>query len=290
MVCRDCGLVVEEHMPSWEPEPSYVGDDGVDPCRTGMPVDPLLPEMSMVTRVGAGAGGRFMGMLNSRSSIPSRERTLYKAFQQINAACEGPLKLSPAVASVAKSLFSDIRSLGAKRGAVYRALPCCAVFFAAKMAASYRASEMVCEAFGVQQPDFIKAHKHAIDECAGRSYYKDMVAPVQATTMLHIVLNGLPSLNRQDHGRVQKTVLAMHDHFMQALPDLVGSREALVAGAEVYVACDLLGLPQHRGEVAAAYGSSVTSLSKYIGRLVESLDTSQEKASVNEGPHKPTAE
>lgn len=115
-----------------------------------------------------------------------------------------------------------------------------------------------------------------LDMCATHRYYAQMVAPVEAPAVVSVVLNGVPALQREHHASVRQGVLAVHVLVREGIPELLGIREMLIAVAEVFVACSVMGIVLPKKDVAEASGSSVKTLNKYIARIVTFL--SQEAA------------
>ncbi|WIA10866.1 hypothetical protein OEZ85_011032 [Tetradesmus obliquus] len=285
-VCGECGLVLSSYEMSMELETrSYPSDDAApgprdSGSRVGLPIDQLLPNMSMSTSIGGfGKDATRLRLLNMHYNVPYVERALLKGFKHVAAGCL-LLGLQEATVARAKHMFASIRhAAGIKRGAVFKAMPAVSAYFAAKMNASYRPREMVCQAFGLAKADFSKCYKHAVDCSRQQPYYADMVATVDPTSLVTLMLNTLEDvLPRAHHHQIKRTVLKLHDLVAAHAPDIVHQKDITLIAAEVLVACELSGLACPNAVAAARAGVSLVTLGRYVKKSPYDLPALQLRA------------
>jgi transcription initiation factor TFIIIB Brf1 subunit/transcription initiation factor TFIIB len=236
-----------------------------------MPVDSLLPELSMSTCIGGkGRHAARQRLLNRHQ--PYRERALLKAFREIHRGST-ELGLQDAVPAFAKQLLAHVRGIeGVRRGAVFTAMPAVATYYAAKVLHHYRPRDMVCRAFGVDNRDFTKCDKHTLDHSHDLPYFPQMTATISPTCLTSLMLNSLaPSVPFQWHGQLKRTVLKLHELVVANAPEAAYLKDVTLIGAEVLVACELCGIPCPREAAAACAGVSHVTLARYIKRVRDSL-------------------
>ncbi|KAF6252673.1 hypothetical protein COO60DRAFT_1643793 [Scenedesmus sp. NREL 46B-D3] len=273
LVCQLCGLVLSIGDMA-DTEPLQYTSEGKDDSRVGMPIDMLLPNLSMGTSIGGrGKQASRQRMLNAHFNMPYRERALLKAFRII-AAASSALGLQEAVVAAAKQTFARLREAsGTRRGAIYKAMPAVSTYFAAKLArSSYRPREMVCDAFGVDAAEFSKCYKHALDFSRSSPYYAGMIAAVDATSLTMLMLNTMPDIvPRQRQAEVRRTIYKLHDLVVAKSPEIACQSDLTLIAAEVLVACELLGLSCPRADAAECAGVSHATLARYVKRVHQSL-------------------
>lgn len=277
-VCQNCGLVLSSsEMTGVLEMRAYArsGEDGAQDSRVGLPVNSLLPNMSMGTRIGGSSKeAARQRMLNLHYAVPYQERALLKAFKEIGAgSVELGLQDAVVVAAAAKDLFARIKAAaGIRRGALIKALPAVSTYFAAKLNKSYRPREMVCRAFGVTMADFAKCYKHALDCSRNMPYYQDLIAAVEPTSLTTLMLNTLSDIVPSAyHHQLKRTVLKLHDLVAEYAPDIAHQKDVTLIAAEVMVACELHAIACPKAAAATCAGVSQMTLGRYVRRVRESL-------------------
>lgn len=278
-VCRQCGLVLTAHDMALDLDAKdrFAGDGQQHPdSRVGLPIDELLPNMSMRTCI---SGNSFQAsrqrLLNTHQKIPYTERALMTAFKSI-AAASHELGLNDCTVSCAKHIFATTRQkAGIRRGPFFRGLPAVCTFFAAKTTNSYRPSEMVCDAFGVSTQDFTKCQKLALDLLHRDPAYRDITATVQAPSLTTLMLNTLGQclLPQSCHQQLRRTVLQLHDLVQMHAKDFAHCRDVTLVAAEIAVACELNSIPLPKAATAECAGVSHMTIARYIKRVRECLPT-----------------
>lgn len=275
-VCQRCGLVLSDREVSEELETRAFAEDGtavMDHARVGLPVDDLLPNLCMGTRIGGqGKAAGRQRLLNLHYNLPYRERALLKAFKEMGAGAAA-LGLQDVALAKAKRLFAGIRDgHGVRRGAVFRALPAACTYFAAKLNNNYRPRDMVCQAFGVDAHDFAKGYNYALDCSRRQPYYGAMVAAVDPMALTTLVLNTL--LEREPgplRAEVRRTVVHVHRFVEKHAQGALHPNAVALVAAEALVACELNGIPCQRAKAASCAGVSHVTIGRCVKAVRDSL-------------------
>ena len=152
-VCRKCGTFVGFSLTS-SAEYRWFGaeDRSPDPTRVGNPMNPLLPESSLGTRI-MSRPGESRAMQNIRkyhlwNVMPYRERTLWNVFEmlQVRAANAG---VSGAVVEETKQLYAQVSPLCICRGQQKDALMAACLFESLKRHDTPRRPVEIAEMFKI---------------------------------------------------------------------------------------------------------------------------------------------
>lgn len=192
VVCRKCGHLFGYEVTS-SAEYRWFGteDRSPDPTRVGNPMNPLLPESSLGTRIVSRPGeSRAMQKIRQYhlwNVMPYRERTLWNVFEglQVRAANAG---VSVAILEETKQLYAQVSPLCICRGQQKDALMAACLFESLKRHNTPRRPTEIAEMFkidiklitrGVKQfAGLLDEHLHA----AARRADGSMQAPVKRIT------------------------------------------------------------------------------------------------------------
>lgn len=181
-ICKRCGLVVEDQIFVDDGYHYKVDDSGYNANEFhGAPINPLLSSSSMSTMIGVGRGcSRLMRNLHQQASMPSRERTLYHKFKEINEALEIKLNISSdRVAKMAQTIWKDMKDKSIiTKGEKNVAMVACCIYYACKLANFKRTRQDILKAFDMW-PSGSKKFKQAsnliLSNLQDRPYYSSML-------------------------------------------------------------------------------------------------------------------
>ena len=151
--CTQCGIHLGFMIDS-SAEYRWFGseDRGPDPSRVGNPVNPLLPESSLGTRIlirpGESRSMRRIRQYHLWSVMPYRERTLWAVFEglQVRASNNG---ISLAIVEETKQLYSQVSPLCICRGQQKDALLAACLFESLKRYGTPRRPAEIAQIFGI---------------------------------------------------------------------------------------------------------------------------------------------
>lgn len=132
--CKICGEIISNIIDS--PEWRYYGNIGKNnnQVRCGMPVNMLLPKSSMGTAISSKNRNENMNKVNMYqrwNSMPYKERSLYKVFNEIDTKCKQN-NLPNIISTTAKSLYKIVSDIKISRGSNRRGIIAASVFYACK--------------------------------------------------------------------------------------------------------------------------------------------------------------
>jgi transcription initiation factor TFIIB len=163
MICKSCNSLIEYLIDSG-PEYRWFGSDdrSPDPTRVGGPINPLLPESSLATRILWRSGDckamRRIRQFHLYSAMPSRERTLWNVFEILTVRTVNA-GISPSILEESKQLYSQISPRCILRKPQRDALLAACVFESLKRHGSARHPKDVAEMFSVDTSLITKALK-----------------------------------------------------------------------------------------------------------------------------------
>ncbi len=307
-ICGKCGYSFGYEVTS-SAEYRWFGteDRSPDPSRVGNPMNPLLPESSLGTRIVARPGeSRAMQKIRQYhlwNVMPYRERTLWNVFEglQVRAANAG---ISAAILEETKQLYAQVSPLCICRGQQKEALMAACLFESLKRHDTPRRPGEIAEIFkidmklitrGVKQfAGLLDEHLHAaarkaVEEDAATTTnpsttknateVKEIVEVTKAPVILQPVAT--PSTNFRHY--LEPAILrletprsllgAMEDqaiHFGNLLDELGVCPETTppsLAACSIALATQHLGFPKTNQEIAGVCGISLATLQKCMKRI-----------------------
>jgi transcription initiation factor TFIIIB Brf1 subunit/transcription initiation factor TFIIB len=300
-ICRKCGYSFGYEVTS-SAEYRWFGteDRSPDPSRVGNPMNPLLPESSLGTRIVARPGeSRAMQKIRQYhlwNVMPYRERTLWNVFEglQVRAANAG---ISAAILDETKQLYAQVSPLCICRGQQKEALMAACLFESLKRHDTPRRPAEIAEIFkidmklitrGVKQfAGLLDEHLHAAARKAvddekdvtlqTLTEEKDVVpkAPVilqpvatPSTNFRHYLE---PAILRLETPRsMLGTMEDQAIHFGNLLDELGICPETTppsLAACSIALATQHLGFPKTNQEIALVCGISLATLQKCMKRI-----------------------
>ena len=160
VICNCCGNMISNIIES--PEWRYYGAEsrGSDQNRCGMPTNPLLPKSSLGSSVSRGysESSNKIGMYQRWNSMPYKERSLYKVFNDIDSKCITN-ELPRIIATTAKSLYKIISETKISRGSNRIGVIAACVYNACKECSVPRTINELSELFGIDSKVMTKGCK-----------------------------------------------------------------------------------------------------------------------------------
>jgi len=160
IVCSVCDNTINNIMDS--PEWRFYGTNDKNPTRCGMPVNVLLPGSSMGTTISNKNRNERMNKINMYqrwNSMPYKERSLYKVFNEIDTRCSEN-NLPEIIRSTAKSLYRIISETKISRGSNRKGIIAASVYFACKECHVPRSTNELAHIFNINGKVMTKGCKN----------------------------------------------------------------------------------------------------------------------------------
>jgi len=275
-------------------------DRNPDPTRVGNPLNPLLPESSLGTRIMA-RGGDNKAMRRIRqyhlwTIMPYRERTLWGVFEMLQVRASGA-GISNAIVEETKQLYAQVSPLCICRGAQKDALLAACLYESLKRHDTPRRPQEIATIFqidvklitrGVKQfsglleehlhsaapvtmQQAVDAQPHKAKEADSETAYMSAVATIKgtpSTTFRHYLEPAIYKLEtpRMLHGAILEYAVRMGiliDEF-GICPETTPSS---LAASALALTCDKLEIDKSNAEVAKVCCISVATLQKCMKRI-----------------------
>ena len=175
ITCKKCNNIISNIIDS--PEWRFYGDNGKNPTRCGMPVNLLLPDSSLGTSISSQNRGAAMNKINMYqkwNSMPYKERSLYKVFNEIEQRCDRN-NLPKIISSTAKSLYRVISETKISRGSNRKGIIAASVYFACKECSVPRSTKELAHIFDIDSKIMTKGCKNFTEIMRMSSYDKNRV-------------------------------------------------------------------------------------------------------------------
>jgi transcription initiation factor TFIIIB Brf1 subunit/transcription initiation factor TFIIB len=303
-ICKKCALSLGFQIDQSAEYRWFGADDrNPDPTRVGNPLNPLLPESSMGTRIlvrpGESKAMRKIRQYHLWNVMPYRERTLWNVFEmlQVRAANAG---ISAAILEETKQLYAQISPLCICRGAQKDALMAACLFESLKRHDTPRRPAEIAEIFKINLKHItrgVKQFSGLLDEHLHAQAKKDTQVQAQPQTQTKqdsvsdskvpektvLVVNPVATPSTNFRHYLEPAILRMEipRSLMGALQDLANQVGNLLdelgicpettppslAACSISLACQKLGLEKPNAEVATVCGISIATLQKCMKRI-----------------------
>lgn len=161
ITCKVCNESIDNIIDS--PEWRFYGSEdskNSNPTRCGMPVNVLLPDSSIGTSINAkGNYNNKVVLYQKWNSMPYKERSKYKVFNDIQEKCEKN-NLPPIIYNTANSLYSIISETKISRGNNRKGIIAACVFNACKECGVPRSIKELAEIFEITPKILTKGCKN----------------------------------------------------------------------------------------------------------------------------------
>ena len=165
ILCKVCQDTITNIIdtPEWKQYSS--GGKASDGGRCGLPVNGLLPQSSLGTSVsfkGRNSATNKIGMYQRWNSMPYKERSLYKVFNEIDGKCLGN-GLPRVISVTAKSLYRIISETKISRGSNRIGIIAACVYNACKECGVPRSINELSDIFGIETKVMTKGCKNYVE-------------------------------------------------------------------------------------------------------------------------------
>ena len=160
IMCKVCKGFISNILNT--PEWTNYSSDKINPTRCGMPVNVLLPESSVGSTIGNKYCGKTMNQIRKYqqyTSMPYKERSKYKIFNQITETCKKN-NINTKIINEAHSLYSIINQIKISRGSNRFGLIAACVYYACKECNVPRSSKEIAKIFDINITVITKGLKH----------------------------------------------------------------------------------------------------------------------------------
>ena len=280
IICRECGTHMGYLIDS-SAEYRWFGseDRSPDPTRVGNPLNPLLPESSLGTRIltrpGDSKAMRRIRQYHLWNIMPYKERTLWSVFEmlQVRASNAG---ISMAIVEETKQLYAQVSPLCICRGQQKDALVAACLYESLKRHDTPRRPTDIAEIFqidsklvtrGVKQfSGLLEEHHHSAAPTNCVTLEKKTETP--STSFRHYLE---PAIYRLETPR------ALHGHILDLASSLGATIDELgicpettpssLAASALSLACDKLKIDKSNADIAKVCSISTATLQKCLKRI-----------------------
>lgn len=275
-ICKNCDVLVSYALDSG-PEYRWFGSDdrSPDPTRVGGPINPLLPESSLATRILWRSGDckamRRIRQFHLYSAMPSRERTLWNVFEIMNVRATNA-GISHAILEESKQLYSQISPRCILRKPQRDALLAACVFESLKRHGSARRPKDVADMFSVDHSLITRALKQFSELLEEHSHEHpvEKETPLTSSTIFSDYIEA--SLVRLTIPRTMTAGVVAAAVQLGTKVDELGicpeTTPPSLAALSVALACEQMEHPKSMSAIAAALDISVATLSKCLKRCI----------------------
>jgi transcription initiation factor TFIIB len=256
-------------------------DRGPDPSRIGNPLNPLLPESSLGTRIlcrpGDNKAMRRIRQYHLWNIMPYRERTLWSIFEglQVRASNAG---ISLAIVEETKQLYAQVSPLCICRGQQKDALLAACLFESLKRHNTPRRPVEIAEIFqidvklitrGVKQfSGLLEEHLHAEAKALPACSIQEKKTETPNTCFKHYLEPALYKLEtpRSLHGAILEFAAKIGDAIdeLGICPETTPSS---LAASALALTCEKFKLEKSNSEVAKVCSISAATLQKCLKRI-----------------------
>ena len=278
ILCKKCDVLIDYLIDSG-PEYRWFGseDRSPDPTRVGGPMNPLLPESSMATRMVWRSGEhkcmRRIRQFHLYSAMPSRERTLWNVFEILHIRTVNA-GISVSILKEAEHIYSQIHHRRIKRTPQLHALLGASTFESLKRHGSARHPKEIAEMFCVPMALFtwaLKQLSELLEEHTHEQLESKKEAPLTTSTTFSDYIDA--SLVRLDIPRTLVSAIQTAAVQIGLKVDEIGicpeTTPPSLAALAVALACEQIKHPKSVASIATALDISVATLSKCLKRCVE---------------------
>jgi transcription initiation factor TFIIIB Brf1 subunit/transcription initiation factor TFIIB len=306
VICKKCGITMGFNIDS-SAEYRWFGseDRNPDPTRVGNPMNPLLPESSLGTRImtrpGENRAMRKIRQYHLWNVMPYRERTLWNVFEmlQVRAANGG---ISSVIVEETKQLYAQVSPLCICRGQQKDALMAACLFESLKRHDTPRRPQEVADIFKIDLKLITRGVKQfagLLDEHLYSQARKEIAEMAQDTKTAQTSGSGSgsvdagptpipvmatiatpstsfrhylePAILRLETPRTMTshmlTYASQYGNMLDELGVCPETTPPSLAACALSLACLKLGLPKANADIASVCGISMATLQKCLKRI-----------------------
>jgi transcription initiation factor TFIIIB Brf1 subunit/transcription initiation factor TFIIB len=284
VTCTACGTHLGYLIDSSAEYRWFGSDDrSPDPSRVGNPLNPLLPESSLGTRIltrpGDNKAMRRIRQYHLWNIMPYRERTLWSVFEglQVRASNAG---ISMAIVEETKQLYAQVSPLCICRGLQKDALLAACLFESLKRHNTPRRPAEIAEIFqidaklitrGVKQfSGLLEEHLHAEAKALPTTVIHEKKTETPSTSFKHYLEPAVYKLEtpRSLHGAIIEFASKIGDTIdeLGICPETTPSS---LAASALALTCEKFSLEKSNAEIARVCSISAATLQKCLKRIEE---------------------
>lgn len=285
IICTACG----EHLGfniDMSAEYRWYGpeDHGTDPCRIGNPVNPLLPESSLGTRIltrpGEYGAMRRIRQYHLWTIMPYRERTLWGVFELLNVRASNA-GISSAIIEETKQLYAQVSPRCICRGLQKDALLAACLYESLKRHDTPRRPQDMAEIFqidvklitrGIKQfSGLLEGHTHdSIPTHVSTNHKDDSIShtPTPSTSFRHYLEPAIYKLEtpRVFHGKIVEEATRI-GCLIDELGICPETTPCSLSACSLVLALEQLEIEKENQAVAKACSISAATLQKCLKRI-----------------------
>ena len=266
-VCTSCGIIDSYYVddsPEWV---SGVSEDGVasDPSRCGMPSDTDLysPAWGRGTVIKAGYRASYaqqrMARINFHNSMNHKDRALFHAYKDLDAAGKDILGLQDAVMRAAKIMYRKFNEEVLTRGAVRVGIKANCILYACKMNNVNRTTKEISDAFGIPTKDLSRTSDTFKETILG----KTTIAPPKSATSnitkpFHVVQRMINEFDIDDRRKTRMRCMKLASHLEPCVP-LMGKTPNSISAV---ILLRIIGHDTSKQEIVTKCNISMPTLNK----------------------------
>ena len=255
-------------------------DRNSDPTRVGNPLNPLLPESSLGTRImtrpGDNRAMRRIRQYHLWTIMPYRERTLWTVFEMLQVRASG-VGISNAIVEETKQLYAQVSPLCICRGQQKDALLAVCLYESLKRHDTPRRPQEIADIFqidvklitrGVKQfSGLLEEHLH---KSKPEKSHQHQETGTPSTSFRHYLEPAIYKLEtpRVLHGRILETAVRI-GNMIDELGICPETTPASLAASALALTIEQLGTEKTNAEIAKVCTISAATLQKCLKRIEE---------------------
>jgi transcription initiation factor TFIIIB Brf1 subunit/transcription initiation factor TFIIB len=264
-VCTTCGVVDRLYIDETAEWTSGVSENGVvsDPGRCGMPSDTELFSAAwgaglVINSRGSSYAVRRMAKINFHSSMNHKDRALFHAYKDIEAAALSRLNLPASVIRDAKVMYKKFNGEKLTRGAVRCGIKANCVLTACKLSNVPRTTKEIADAFDIPSKDISRTSQMFRETLLGDTGNQEQAKVTRACDVLPRILNDFTMIEDSEKRKISSRCRKMCN-FLEPCVELMGKTPNSIASAVILI---VLGGQVSKSEVASTCKISMPTLNK----------------------------
>lgn len=258
VVCRSCGIVlgsIFETQGEWRYYGASDTKRTADPTRCGIPINPLLPEMSNSVVIHNYGSARY-SRLQRWNSISHKEKSLIEVFRIMQDATYGDL-IPASVLDKAQVMYKIVSEATSRRGDIRLSLMAACIYYACQDRKIPRTQEQIAKVFGISTKKLTIGCNH----CKEILYAKDpvFVSEMKEETVEDII-NRICSI-LDIHEKAKNKSIQIYEKC-QRVGLLLDNTPQSSSVAIVYFVCSNMKIKKTKKVIADIVGVSEVTVAK----------------------------
>lgn len=266
VLCSICGSVTERSVIDQHADKVFYGQNDsrtTDPSTQGCVSSSLLPKSSMSTMI-VGKGSKYFSRMHTWTSMPPKERSLWKVFEIIQNRCN-LMELPQCIADKAKEYYHAVKQEQTNRGNIHTAIMSACVFVACKKHNVPRTAKEISELFKISNKLFTRGLKE-FNMVMAKNLSEEESKATSNTDFLERYCNKM-NLNNDVEELIRK-VLQKADKNKLFNNNTPGSS---LSGTIAFV-CEIMEIEISREKLSSICDVSVNTINKVCQKLKDNQD------------------